>query len=168
MDFIFKKSQEKSKYLFFDYSKKAFFEKPFKINFLVLYFLSLTLAYPLENKKIPNEIISEDSFNSDVPQIISAKMVSPGVLEIQFKAPLESKLLKYEYAVDGAPFWTSVENISSPFPVNGANGIITIASFPGKSSIRIRAIGSNLVYVSEPFYLTNSPTAAPTVTIQRW
>ncbi len=51
MDFIFKKSQEKSKYLFFDYSKKAFFEKPFKINFLVLYFLSLTLAYPLENKK---------------------------------------------------------------------------------------------------------------------
>lgn len=168
MDFIFKKSQEKSKYLFFDYSKKAFFEKPLKINFLVLYFLSLTLAYPLENKKIPNEIISEDSFNSDVPQIISAKMVLPGVLEIQFKAPLESKLLKYEYAVDGTPFWTSVENISSPFPVNGANGIITIASFPGKSSIRIRAIGSNLVYVSEPFYLTNSPTAAPTVTIQRW
>ena len=101
----------------------------------------------------------EDSFLTNIPVITSVKIISPGVVEIQFKAPLDASVLKYEYAVDGAPFWSNVENISSPLPLNGANGTITIASFSGKSSIRIRAISSNMVFSSEPFFLANSLSA---------
>ena len=137
------------------FSIKIFLERAFKYNFLALYFLTLSLAYPSGYKKIPNDVILEDSFITNIPVITSVKIISPGVVEIQFKAPLDASVLKYEYAVDGAPFWSNVENISSPLPLNGANGTITIDSFSGKSSIRIRAISSNMVFSSEPFFLAN-------------
>ena len=155
MNFNTKNSQEKSLHLFLNLSKNTFLERAFKYNFLALYFLTLSLAYPSGYKKTPNEAILEDSFITNIPVITSAKIISPGVLEIQFKASLEASVLKYEYAVDGSPFWSNVENISSPIPMNGANGTITIASFSGKSSIRIRAISSNMVFSSEPFFLAN-------------
>ena len=160
MNFNFKKSQEKSLHSFFSLSKKTFFERAFRYNFLAVYFLTLTLAYTSGYKKISNEVIQEDAYINNNPVITSAKMITPGVLEIQFKAPVEASILKYEYAVDGAPFWNNVENISSPLPVNGANGTITIPSFAGKSSIRIRAISSNMVYSSEPYFLANSLSEA--------
>lgn len=160
MDFIFKKSQEKGNHILFNYSKKAFFERSVRYNLLVFYFLTLHLAYPLEHKKIPNELMQEGSFTTNPPIIVSAKMVATGKLEIQFKAPLDANILKYEYAVDGSPFWTNVEIISTPLPMNGANGTITIAPFSGQSSIRIRAIGSNLVYSSEPYFISKSPLAS--------
>jgi len=159
MNFNFKNCQDESLHLSLNLTKKSFFVRAFKYNFLALYFLTITFAYTSGNKTTPNEVILEDSFINNVPVITSAKMTAPGILEIQFKAPLEASLLKYEYAADGSPFWSSIENISSPLPVNGANGTITIASFSGKSSIRIRAIGSNLIYASDPFFITNSPSA---------
>lgn len=162
MNFNSKKSQEKSLHSFFSLSKKIFFERAFRYNFLAVYFLTLTLAYTSGYKKISNEVIQEDAYINNNPVITSAKMITPGVLEIQFKAPVEASILKYEYAVDGAPFWNNVENISSPLPVNGANGTITIPSFAGKSSIRIRAISSNMVYSSEPYFLANSLSEALT------
>ena len=127
-------------------SKNTFLERAFKYNFLALYFLTITFAYTSGNKITPNEVTLEDSILNKVPVITSAKMTAPGVLEIQFIAPLGATLLRYEYAADGSPFWSSIENISSPLPVNGANGTITITSFSGKSSIRIRAISSNMVF----------------------
>ena len=159
MNFNNKKFQEKRLYSFYCLTKKTFFERAFRYNFLAVYFLTLTLAYTSGYKKISNEVIQEDALINKNPVITSAKMITPGVLEIQFKAPLEASILKYEYAVDGAPFWSNVENISSPLPLNGANGTITIASFSGKSSIRIRAISSNMVFSSEPFFLANSLSA---------
>ncbi len=160
MNFNNKKFQKNSLHSFFSLSKRVFFERAFRYNLLAVYFLTLTLAYTSGYKKISNEVIQEDALINKNPVITSAKMITPGVLEIQFKAPLEASILKYEYAVDGSPFWSSIENISSPLPVNGANGTMTIPSFAGKSSIRIRAISSNMVYSSEPYFLANSLSEA--------
>ncbi|MCM0042856.1 MAG: hypothetical protein NBV61_08840 [Algoriphagus sp.] len=155
MTSIFEKSKNHSLTGLSKGSMKAYFVKGILWSGLVFSLFVIDPALASECREISHEVLLEDSDTNQVPIITSAKLIAPGVLEIQFKAPSVSQVLKYEYSVDGSPFWNSVEGMPQPLPRDGANGTFTLTSFTGKSSVRIRAITADLVYTSAPYFLSN-------------